>query len=250
MPCRPPCRPPYRARLRPGRQRGAGALLLLLMIALGGSMLLMKTFSNQRREAARERDTLATLALAREALLGYAALHGRLPRPAVSAGDGREAAECGNDAECTGFLPWVTLGVSGTDNWGKLLRYSVTPAFTSAPVDPNLVLADKRVVARQLNRLVYRVGATTCDGPIPCAPAVVMSQGRHNPGTSAAGTALVSDSNGNLDEVSNHRASNDFISRQSTSEPNAAGGEFDDLLVWVPLAQLKRQLSISTIQQQ
>lgn len=233
------------------RQQGAAVLILLLMLSLGAAALLMNGFGAEQADTRRQRETIAALAQAREALMGYALVHGRLPRPAISAANGAEAQQdCADAAACTGFLPWVTLGISGTDSWGKLLRYSVTPAFTRVPLRENTSVADKRVVGRHPNGSVYFVaGHPSCDLQHQCAPAVIFSSGRHNPSVNANGIPQVSDSASNLDEIYNYSATNDFIQRPATlpGDSAALGGEFDDLVIWLPLVSLYQRMGVTGV---
>lgn len=235
----------------PHTQRGAAVLLLLLMLGLGAATLLMHAVDGKRDEARRQRATLSALAQAREALMGYALVHGRLPRPALSASDGREAGQvCASAADCSGFLPWATLGVSGIDSWGKLLRYSVTPAFTEAPLRQNSAVADKQVLGRRPDGSSYFVaGQASCSTARQCAPAVLMSSGRHNPGVSASGLLQLSDSAANLDELYNYGAVNAFIQRPASppGDGSAVGGEFDDLVLWLPLSALYQRMGVSGV---
>jgi prepilin-type N-terminal cleavage/methylation domain-containing protein len=76
---------------------------------------------------------------AREALLAFAAINGRLPCPDRT-GDGLEDRRAGGDPSAfgcagnvyEGFLPWATLGVPQIDYWGTRLRYRVSAEFTRA----------------------------------------------------------------------------------------------------------------------
>ena len=89
------------------RQRGAALLLLVAVLGLGAASLLINAFSRNTAEAERQQRTLATLAQAREALLGFAATNGRLPRPAASALDGRERpVDCLADADILTAPQW------------------------------------------------------------------------------------------------------------------------------------------------
>jgi len=80
--------------------------------------------------------------------------------------------------------------------------------------------------------------------------AVVISYGPNNWGRTEAGTDIVDASATNVDEDTNEAkfhcttAANctDFISRPMSTSPAAAGGEFDDLLVWVPQTILFNRL--------
>jgi hypothetical protein len=231
------------------RQRGAALLLLVAMIGMGAAALAMYIFGGQHGDSQRERRTLGTLGEAREALLGYAMTHGRLPRPAVSALDGTESPRpCVTAADCNGFLPWVALGVDGSDGWGKRLRYSVTPAYTRAPVLQQYSVADKVVASRdQLGRPVFRAGQMLCSIEAPCSPAVIFSSGRSNPATSVQGIAQLNPSLTNVDEQHNYSDTNDFVSRPLTLDPALPGGEFDDLVVWLPLQTLYVRMNVAGV---
>lgn len=215
-------------------QGGAALLLLVAVLGLGAASLLINAFGRQDAEAARQQRTLATLAQAREALTGFAAANGRLPRPASSAIDGRErAAECANDADCSGFLPWVALGVAGLDAWGKVLRYSVTPEMSRAPIVSFSAVANRTVLQRQAQgSLAYVAGQQQCDVSAPCLPAVVFSQGKQGDGTAANGVKLANSGRGNIDEAANDIATTSFIT----------GNTVDDMLVWVTLPALYQRM--------
>jgi type II secretory pathway pseudopilin PulG len=238
-------------RARPRPAHGAALLLLLMMLGLGAAALLINVFGLPDTQAQRPRATLSALAEAREALLGYALVHGRLPRPATSATNGVESAQaCADAAACSGFLPWVTLGVDGADSWGKLIRYSVTPAFTEAPLRQAGTIADKRVRDRGGDGApYYRLGTGLCDVEHQCAPAVLFSSGRHNPGVAVSGIRQLSDDASNLDERYNDSAVNDFMARPATrpGERGAAGGEFDDLVLWLPLSTLYQRMGVAGV---
>lgn len=229
------------------RQRGAALLLLLAMTSVGAAGLLISALSRDGAQQQQRRTllTLARMAQAREALVGYAAANGRLPRPAVSATDGNESpTQCVSEQDCTGFLPWVTLGVDGADAWGKLLRYSVTPVYTRSPVQRISAIATKTVQGRDASgESYYLAGQSSCDPGAQCAPLVLLSHGRGNFGTSALGVAQANTGRGNLDERQNAEASLHFIDRAANADPAAPGGEFDDLVLTVPLSYLYKQMT-------
>lgn len=218
---------------------------MVMLVGLGAASLLIQAFGGRQLERAREQRTLATLAQARDALLGFAAVNGRLPRPAASAVDGRESpSACASEAACSGFLPWVTLGVAGADSWGKLLRYSVTPAFTRAPLNWSTLVASKSVQGRdRRGALYYLAGAPRCAVGGICAPFVLVSNGRNNFGTSVAGLRQASASLTNTDEAANDGAGTRFISRAASDDTTQAGGEFDDLVLWLPQITLYKRVS-------
>lgn len=228
-------------RLRPGpsarRQHGAVLLILLAVLALAGSSLLMSAFGANTVETRRAQRTQMLLAQATDALTGFAAANGRLPRPAVSATDGREQPlPCASDEQCTGYLPWVALGVAGEDAWGKRLRYSVTPAFTSYDYQPATAAATRTVQQRGADgELHYVAGGPACTARTRCAALVVLSHGKNNYGVSVEGAEQASTGLANDDETVNASASTHFITRVASADPNAPGGEFDDQLAWLTL---------------
>ncbi|GJI98713.1 hypothetical protein RugamoR57_54310 [Duganella caerulea] len=231
------------------RQSGAALLLLVVMLGVGSAALLLHLFGGEHGEGARERQTQAMLGEAREALLGYAMTHGRLPRPAVSALDGTEnPAACATAEDCNGFLPWVALGIGGSDGWGKRLRYSVTPAYTRAPVLQQYSVADKVVVSRDgQGRPFFRIGQAHCSTAAQCSPAVIFSSGKSNPATSVQGIAQLNPSLTNVDEQHNYADINAFVSRPPARDPALPGGEFDDLVVWLPLQTLYARMNIAGV---
>ena len=221
------------------RQQGAALLTILLVATVATAAVLLSAFSGSGVENARELRTYALLAQANEALVGFAATHGRLPRPAppvtqdtTGEGQGRERpAPCATEEDCTGLLPWRDLGLPAADNWGHPLRYSVTPAFTQAPLARTAAIATKRVISRDANgALFYVAGQDTCSLAAQGAPAVVLSRGR-------------SDAPGSQDEAGNLLASTNFMQRPRNSETRLPGGAFDDLLVTVPLHILYERMA-------
>ena len=226
------------------RQRGAALLLLVAVLGLGAASLLINAFSRNTAEVERQQRTLATLAQAREALLGFAATNGRLPRPAASALDGRERpVDCLADADCSGFLPWVALGVSGVDSWGKLLRYSVTPEMSRAPIVSFSAVANRTVRRRDSRgELQYIAGQQQCDVSAQCLPCVLFSQGKDNFGTAASGVAQANMARGNIDEAANEQASREYSDRASGMNAAGPGGAFDDMLSWITLPVLYQRM--------
>jgi|GEM_PF-1534100 len=210
------------------RQQGAALLTLLLIAVVAAAAVLLSAFSTNGVARAREQRTYSLLTQASEALIGYAATHGRLPRPSRGVGgDGRETlTPCATDADCTGLLPWQDLGLAPDDSWGHRLRYSVTPAYTVAPLARTAAIATKRVLSRDASGAPFFVaGQETCALSAQCVPAVIFSRG-------------ASDTPGSQDEAGNLAATTDFMQRPRSADANAPGGVFDDLLATVPLNTL------------
>lgn len=227
------------------RQRGAALLMLLGILGVGAAALLMHAYSARDADLQRERMTARQLGEAREALIGFALRHGRLPRPAISGQDGRESTQaCENESACTGLLPWRSLGIARTDAWGKQLQYSVAPIMSSTEFSASVAVADKRLIVRSSDGQRYpQFGQRRCELSAQCAPAVIFSTGAKNFGNDITGRALANGASGNADELHNAEASNDFLIRARTLDPASPGGEFDDMVVWVPLVALYQQMA-------
>lgn len=216
----------------PVKQQGAALLAMLLVAVAAFAAVLLSAFGGVNVERVREERTMALLAQASEALVGFAATHGRLPRPATAQGGGRERASgCTSEADCTGLLPWRDLGLPPHDNWGRELHYSVTPAFTAAPLARTALVATKRVLARDADgSLFFIAGQAGCTLAAQCAPAVVFSRGG-------------SDDLASQDQAGNLAASVDFMQRPRSKQPDAPGGTFDDLLATIPLNTLYERMA-------
>ncbi|MDP2793467.1 MAG: type II secretion system protein [Sulfurisoma sp.] len=197
-------------------------VLVIVALLIGGMMMPLST---QQDIAARNNSEKA-LAEIREALIGFAAANGRLPRPATSATDGTENATiCATDAACSGFIPWVTLGTAKLDGYGKLIRYSVTPDYANGTISLTTV-ANRTVQTRDV--------AGTVAGLATQVPAVIFSHGKNRWGTSDSGTALADDSATNVDEDANEAGPTSYFSRQAADNTVTTGGEFDDLVILLP----------------
>lgn len=107
--------------------------LAVLGIVLTGLLGPLQQFKDHQRQ----RDTREALASTRQALLGFAMSHGRLPCPAdpakaislASAG----LEEPGDGSPClrqVGGLPWKTLGVPSTDAWFHCYTYAVAARYS------------------------------------------------------------------------------------------------------------------------
>lgn len=133
---------------RPQYRRGftlleMAVVLMILGLLLGGLLGNLGTMQARQRE---ER-TLRLHEDIREALLVFAVVNRRLPCPAApatadnvaGAGVERPPTAVGCTGGAVGVLPWVTLGLSQTDGWGRRFTYRVTPAF--ARLAPAITLA-------------------------------------------------------------------------------------------------------------
>lgn len=201
------------------------AMVLVIMgLLLGGGLTVLSTQIEQQKVKGTERQ----LDEVKEALIGFALVNARLPCPAVSAVNGVEKTTCTTDATASGFIPWATLGVTKLDGWNKVIRYSVTPAFSSVTPFKLSTVATKTVQTRNATGALVVLAS-----PVP---AVIFSNGRRNWGTTDAGAAIPNESIGatNLDETANSTATVNFIQRTFSDGTGAAfGGEYDDMVTWL-----------------
>jgi prepilin-type N-terminal cleavage/methylation domain-containing protein len=179
----------------------------------------------------------------REALLGFVLVNGRLPRPAASDADGNErAAPCVDARECTGYVPWVTLGVAKADVWGKVLAYSVAPQYANNVFTFDTPGTLKTVQTRLSNGTLANIATSLV--------VVYGSHGAKNWGRGDSGTDIIDGSTTNADEDANYAKFHcttianctDFISRPLTATTAASGGEFDDQIGWIPQSILFSRL--------
>ncbi len=213
-------------------------VLLVVTLLLGSILVPLATQVEQRKTAEAQR----LLEDTREAIIGFAMINGRLPRPATSATDGQElSATCASlpnpskdaVANCTGFVPWTTLGVPRLDPWGKQLRYSVSPSFADNAFTFSTPMTNHKRVCPS---------STSCTTPVVSGvPAVILSHATENFGFRDDGGEFGNSSATNTDESANDSKfkcttsanCNDFVSRTISKNTAAAGGEFDDLVIWV-----------------
>lgn len=222
------------------------AIVALLLTAT------MYTLSAQTEQRNRN-DTERRLQEAKDLLLSFALVNGRLPCPGVATGD----ESGGGVAACTsnygGFLPARTLGFQptgtsgfGLDAWGNRIRYAVSQTtwgtgarFTKRHVSNDTTAAwNLSQVPADLvvcNASPAAPAATACDAGTAVTNqnvvvAVVFSTGK-NGATGGTGT----------NEARNLDANSLFVSRPP-DPAGGAGGEFDDHLEWIPVGVLYGRL--------
>ena len=233
------------------RQRGQALLMLLMIVGVLGAYLAVRAFGQTGQEVKQQQATLAALSEARDALLGFAAVNGRLPCPATALSNGLESPAGGAcNAPYTGFLPAATLGLTGQvvkgyllDPWANRIRYAVTRVDGNAATTANGIKgitgatfntdADLRVCTTSTG-----ITATTC-GAAPFyttnAAAVIFSIGP-NGASSVAGKP---------DEAANQNNDQVFVYHSKTIANTIAIPpvvEFDDLFVWLPPSTLTNRM--------
>ena len=186
-----------------------GFLLASVMQPMGARMM-----ERQRNE------TLQQLSSIREALIGYAAVHHRLPCPV----DAQAQSNC---TSAHGYVPVVELGLSGhydgrgllVDSWGNPYRYHVSLSDSNNDGAADFVIAGQmREVSMQRLLPEFEVcEAATC-GQLRAnrLPVVLSSDGAGH--------------SNSADESENQDSDNRFVSRDLDT---VGADQFDDIVVWL-----------------
>jgi len=233
--------------------------LALVLLIVGILMLsLMSTLSSQIDQRSID-DTRRRLEQARELVLSFAIVNGRLPCPATAASSGDESpAGGGAGAACTtyygGWLPARAIGFQQADSsgfavdaWGNRIRYAVsattwgTTRFTkqhnSSPA------TDAWLVTTTPSDLVICGSATGITGTTcNTAPsvtnqnvvvAIIFSTGKNGAPTPCATC---------LDERANTIVVDPVFVFHTPTSSGAANGEFDDQMTWITVGELYGKL--------
>ena len=235
------------------------AVVLLIVGLILGSM--MFTLSAQVDQSNRT-ETLRRLESAKELLLAFAIVNGRLPCPAICTDfpfclAGAGGVEAGAAGACTnsygGFLPAVTIGYQqvdargyAVDAWGNRVRYAVASTVTACtgsstlPHFTHAVNLKTNGISCVPGDLIVcseaQAGATCAAGnPVTnqnTVAAIVFSTGKN-------GAFLPQSAN----ELENYFLDGDAVFVSRLPDPaDAIGGEFDDLLAWIPVGLLYGRL--------
>ena len=229
--------------------RGFTLVELTVVLTIVGFLLVtaMYTLSAQT-EQRKLADTQRRLEEAKELLLTYAIVNKRLPCPGTTTGD--EAG--GGAAACTsnygGFLPARAIGFQPVDSsgfaldgWGNRIRYAVSATTWNSGSARYTTqhVSDSTTVGWSLTQTpsdlqvcsAATASAAACDAGAVATNqnvvvAVIFSTGKNTP-TGGTGT----------NESRNLDANAIFVSRPPDPS-EAAGGEFDDVMVWIPVGLL------------
>jgi type II secretory pathway pseudopilin PulG len=138
---------PSRPRSARRYQRGAMTLVLFGLFGLAAATVVVYSLHADSLRSEQQRRTDQALALARQALIGYALkddnLPGGLPCPDTD-NDGVAQGSCGPGGTTSlGRLPWRTLGLPDLrDGSGERLWYALAPRFRNNPTYADAINAD------------------------------------------------------------------------------------------------------------
>lgn len=227
-------------------------VLVIVGLLLGGLLMPLSTQIEQRRIS----ETQKALDEIRESLIGFAIANGRLPCPATAtiatgaanAGVANTATNAGCTGGQSGVIPWVTLGLSETDSWGRRYTYRVTAeysrlvpqsTFGGGCVPATTPARSAFALCSPGDNNIYLAAAPGVNPNVTPIPAVVVSHGKDGLGAyMPQGTQVPS---ATADSLEN--ANGDAVFR---SFPTTA--TFDDLVAWVsPNTLMNRMVSAGTL---
>ena len=237
-----------------GRARGftlteLAVVFTIISLLLAAAMYTLSAQTEQRNFE----ETRRRLEAARELLLSFAIVNGRLPCPATTSGAEAITTPPNCDATYGGFLPAQAIGfqiadTSGfaLDAWGNRIRYAVAstaPTCVVAPTTPhftNAVNLRANGISCQPNDLVVcqsatGITATSCGAAASVTnqttlAAIVFSTGK-NGATGSAG----------IDEAANVNGDRVFVWHTPTPV-GATNGAFDDQMTWITVGELYGKL--------
>lgn len=212
------------------------AIVLVIVGLLVAAFITPLSVQKDLKDYSETRQDIATI---KETLLGFVLVNGRLPCPADAAvssstiGAGKQKFDVAGTA-CSlsvGVIPWVDLGVSETDAWGRRYTYYVSTSFSDAvaleTVSPPASCTS--IPPNSSFALCSEGAATITDNVIIIAskiPVVIISHGKNGLGAYLPTGAKIPDA-GVPQEQENSDSDSNFISM--ISNPNV----FDDVVDWV-----------------
>ena len=198
-------------------KNGFSLLEMSIVLAIVGLLLtgLIPSLIAQMEQQHRN-DTIKQMIDIKDALFGYAIVNGRLPCPAKPSIPTNTVNAGLSDCTLTaGVVPWVTLGTSETDAWGRRFTYSATSVF----INTNFTLSSN-------GTLTIKSAASGGTNVAANIPAVFISHGANGFGAYTPQGGIPIKASSSLDEAENSNADTNFVSHDFTQT-------FDDQVVWI-----------------
>lgn len=203
-------------------------VLAIVALLLSG---LLPTISSQI-EQQRRNETRKQMDEIKEALIGYAIINGTLPCPTTSLDPAASAVYGIADSPCLiagatsdGYLPWKTLGVSGTDAWGSKRSSAGSPwtGYWRYRVDRNFSTP-----------FTLNTGFGTCT-PTPLSDCLVVQDNSGNliTSTTERPVAIVYSTGPNVTANGPTYRTTGGIYQSDVPTPS-----FDDITIWISRPQL------------
>lgn len=239
--------------------------MVVLALLLGGIAMPLAAQTDLRAR----RDTTRAMTDIRDALIGFAVVHGRLPCPAVATLDGGAngaggEARAGSACACastasdvatqggtacadgngqntvSGVLPWAALGLPETDAWGYRYTYRIGTMFGRDPVQTEFggtcspSIAPARAGFALCTPSAITVKAETGGTRLVSdgVPAIVVSHGRNGLGAFTRDGNRIPLVGATTDENENANGDAIFVSNVTN----------DDLVVWLPAPILMERM--------
>jgi prepilin-type N-terminal cleavage/methylation domain-containing protein len=227
-------------------------VLAIVALLLGSLMYILSAQLEQRNFE----ETRRRLEAARELLLSYAIVGGRLPCPASTTSNGDESPAGGGACTdyYTGFLPAKAIGFQSTDTsgyaldaYGNRIRYAVSSVGPGNHFTTAASLKSNGITTSPNDLVICAAwggSTTTCGTALSVTnqnivAAVVWSQGKNFATLGAGGVDEAANNKTRLPTVQNNHPV--FVSHTPTRS-TAANGEFDDYLVWIAVGELYGRL--------
>lgn len=237
------------------------AVVLVIVGILLGSFIGTLT---SRIDVTRKSDTINELEEIKQAMIAYAFVNGYLPCPdcdvvdvaaggvciAAIVGDGvadydAVANRC-HENQRAGNVPWVTLGLGHSDPWSIRYRYAVQNEYADSgdlftldgATGPTgfAVIQEPDFVADASGAASHSLAGNVV--------AIIFSHGKNGYGGISEDNRPRADiPPANVDELKNTDGDQFYYMRPETSvDATIAGGEFDDILIWLSEYELKAKM--------
>ena len=249
------------------------AVVLAIVGLLLGSMMLTFSVQVEQRNFA---ESQRRLDAAKELLLAFAVVRGRLPCPATTTSNGDESFSSGNATSggtCTltthdGFLPAAAIGFApvdssgyGLDAWNNRIRYAVSLATPVNSQTPRICRPVNDTTPPLTPHFTQRDNLKA--NGLDCSPSDLVICTRAQGGaTCAAGESITNQNtlvavvfstgkNGSQGAAGANETENvdgDAVFVYRTPDPSTApGGEYDDLTAWIPVGLLYGRLTAAGV---